>query len=77
MACIAKLRDHYLRILCILFAIGFAIGSGCGGLQAQDKKSLPAISEDIAKQLGEQLEPWLGALQLRTEQFHLRGHGTV
>ena len=77
MVCIAKLRDHYLRILCILFAIGFAIGSGGGGLQAQDKKSLPAISEDVAKQLGEQLEPWLSALQLRTEQFHLRGHGTV
>ena len=73
MVCVTKLRQHSLVLMFVLFAIG----SGGGGLQAQDKKSLPAIGEEVAKQLGEQLEPWLSALQLRTEQFRLRGRGTV
>jgi len=56
--------------LASIFCLGTTTGS-CVAL-AQDKSN-----NTPEKQLGSQLDPWLAALQLRTEHFTLSGSGSV
>lgn len=44
---------------------------------AQEKSVSPTADSPTADQLADQLDPWLAALQLRTEQFTLRASGSI
>lgn len=67
-------RLHSLAIGCLLSVFTFAAWDLvlCPDLCAQDKPVGPT-----SDQLGAQLDPWLAALQLRTEQFSLKAMGDV
>lgn len=80
MARIARFGNSLLRSgwrVCVI-AIGFGLlGVGVHSVDAQDKQSIPVVSEEVTRQLGEQLDPWLAALQLRTGEYRIRGGGTI
>lgn len=61
-----------LKRLALASIISWGTTTGSCILFAQDKSD-----NTPATQLGSQLDPWLAALQLRTEQFTLSGSGSV
>ena len=61
-----------LKRLALASIICWGTATGSCVLFAQDKSD-----NTPATQLGSQLDPWLAALQLRTEQFTLSGSGSV
>lgn len=85
MSCIARFVRSELRVVLqvvvLALGIGFLWGSATSVVaqekQGAGKPSVPVVGEQVVRQLGEQLDPWLAALQLRTGEYRITGGGTI
>jgi hypothetical protein len=66
-------------VLGIGFVVLGVVATSVGAQEKQtpEKQAAPVVSEQVVRQLGEQLDPWLAALQLRTGEYRIKGGGTI